>query len=281
MHIFLTGSSGFIGKHFLQYALSSGAKLTTVNRRKISKISDNHIVLQKNLLEVNYKDLEGIDVVVNLASPGVSPKKAPFSELFEINIMSSVNLMKHSKKAGVSRFICTGTAYEYGKEAEKIDRIPPDYPLKPIGDYAESKVAAFYILKNLAIEYGMIFLYPRIFFTYGKGQYEKNFWPSLYNAAIKGEDFFMTKGRQIFDFITVESVSEYLFQACLRKDVDIKKPLVYNVGSGEPISLYDFALLQWKSLGAKGRIIRGGIPDRPNQILRLVPNLQGLNSGDL
>ena len=91
----------------------------------------------------------------------------------------------------------------------------------------------------------------------------------------------MTKGRQIFDFITVESVSEYLFQACLRKDVDIKKPLVYNVGSGEPISLYDFALLQWKSLGAKGRIIRGGIPDRPNQILRLVPNLQGLNSGDL
>ena len=39
---------------------------------------------------------------------------------------------------------------------------------------------------------------------------------------------------------------------------------------------YDFALLNWKNMGAKGKIIRGAIPERVNQISRLVPDLIGL-----
>ncbi len=276
MHIFLTGSSGFIGKYFLTYALSKGMKVTTINRRDVSKLGTKHIALKKNITELNYKDLKNVDTILHLACAGVSPKKASFSELYNINILSSINLITHAKKAGVKRFICTGTAYEYGKEAENIDKISPDHPLKPIGEYAESKVAAFYILKNLAFEYGMTFIYPRIFSTYGKGQYEKNFWPSLCSAAEKGEDFLMTNGYQIYDFIRVESVAKYLLDACTRIDVTKNDQLIYNIGSGKALSLYEFALLNWKSLGAKGNIIRGAIPERKNQISRLVPDLRGL-----
>ena len=276
MHIFLTGSSGFIGSYFLKHAIALGAKVTTVNRREVPIINEKHINLNKNLFEITHEDFEGIDVIVHLACAGVSPKLVTFSELYEINFLASIRLMQEAIKGCVSRFICTGTAYEYGKHAEKLDKIPPDFPLKPLGKYAETKVAAFYIMKNLALDSYLSFLYPRIFSTYGNGQYRKNFWPSLYNAAKRGEDFKMTNGTQIYDFLKVEIVASLLYQACIRNDIKNNQPFVYNIGSGKPISLYDFALINWKTLGAKGKIIRGAIPERVNQISRLVPDLIGL-----
>ena len=86
----------------------------------------------------------------------------------------------------------------------------------------------------------------------------------------------MTNGTQIYDFLKVEVVASLLYQACIRNDIKDNQPFVYNIGSGKPISLYDFALDNWKTLGAKGKIIRGAIPERVNQISRLVPDLIGL-----
>ena len=276
MHIFLTGSSGFIGGHFLRYVLKKGLEVTTVNRKEIKKINKKHKVIKKKLNEIVPEDLKGIDTVMHLASAGVSPKKASFLEVYETNILSSVNLMKCAIKSEVKRFISAGTSYEYGVNAKNIDKVPPNYPLQPYGYYAESKASCFYILKNLAIENNLIFLYPRIFSAYGIGQYEKNFWPSLYYAAKNGEDFLMSKGDQIYDFIEVGEVVKYLYEGCIRNDINNSKIHIYNIGSGIGTSLYDFARSQWSLLEGKGKIKRGAISERDNQITKLVADLEGL-----
>ena len=103
MHIFLTGSSGFIGSYFLKHAIELGAKVTTVNRREVPTINENHINLNKNISEIKHDDFVGIDVVVHLACAGVSPKLVTFSELYEINFLASITLMQEAIKGGVGR----------------------------------------------------------------------------------------------------------------------------------------------------------------------------------
>ena len=47
----------------------------------------------------------------------------------------------------------------------------------------------------------------RPFHTYGEGEAPNRFWPSLVNAAKKGEDFSMSSGEQVRDFSNVDFVA--------------------------------------------------------------------------
>ena len=71
---------------------------------------------------------------------------------------------------------------------------------------------------------------------------------------------------------------EYIYQACYRDDVKNGIPNVYNIGSGESISLYDFAMKNWIKWKSKGRILRGAYEDREDEVYRFVPDLTGLTN---
>jgi len=184
--------------------------------------------------------------------------------------------MEESIKANVKRCIFTGTCHEYGLSSDKYKMIPSNAPLIPTNNYARSKVASFYMLEALCEKYQTEFIYPRIFSAYGLGQNKLNFWPSLRNAALNGLDFKMTKGNQIRDFIPVEEVVKHLINCCFRKDVIKGIPLVFNIGSGSPTSIIDFAKKEWKRFNAKGKLLNGSIPERGNEPNSFVPDLDNL-----
>jgi nucleoside-diphosphate-sugar epimerase len=142
-----------------------------------------------------------VDAVIHLASAGVSPKQASWSELVQVNVAGSLRLLELAAEVGVHRCIVAGTSHEYGNAARRFDAIPPDASLEPLSAYGASKAAAFQLLRAFAIERRLELFYGRIFSAYGEGQYEANFWSSLRRAALAGEDFAMTSGRQISDFI--------------------------------------------------------------------------------
>jgi nucleoside-diphosphate-sugar epimerase len=111
----------------------------------------------------------------------------------------------------------------------------------------------------------------RIFSSYGEGQFESNFWPALKKAAMAGDDFAMTAGEQIRDYIQVEEVASAFLSAAVRSDIRPGVPLVYNVGSGQPITMRSFAEYWWKTWGAKGILRIGALQYRPNEAMRFVP----------
>ena len=234
----------------------------------------------KELNELSFEDLIGIDVVINLISAGVSPKKASWETLEKINIAFAIKLMELSQIANVKRFIATGTCLEYGIEAEKWDSIPPTASLKPITPYASTKAAAFFLMNSFANQNPIEFFYGRIFYAFGKGQYEKNFFPSLRNAALKGEDFKISEGNQILDFISVENVAKHLRIAAERKDIFSQEPLIVNIGSGKGIKLKDFAKCKWEFFKAKGKLKIGQYHRDEITIKRLVANTIKLNQSD-
>jgi nucleoside-diphosphate-sugar epimerase len=217
-----------------------------------------------------------MDVLLHLASAGVSPKRVSWEMLVQANVVGSLRLMELAAAARVRRFVAVGTSHEYGNAARRYQAIPPDAPLEPINAYGASKAAAFQLLRGFAIQEQVELVYGRIFSAYGEGQFAANFWPSLCRAAQSGGDFPMTSGQQISDFIPVADVASHLLAACTRSDVSGGSPLVVNIGTGMARSLLEFAEAEWKRLGACGKLRPNSIPNRPDQIDRCVADLSGL-----
>lgn len=280
MRLFITGGTGFLGSHVLAAALSAGYEVQALRRKPLSApalpLAPEPIWIVGDLLSIPPTTLDGVDAIIHLASAGVSPQQASWHELVQTNVIGSLRLLELAAEAGVRRCVFAGTSHEYGTAARRFDAIPSDAPLEPLSSYGASKAAAFQLLRAFAIERRLELYYGRIFSAYGEGQFEGNFWPSLRRAAIAGEDFPMTSGEQINDFIPASTVAMHLLEGCKRTDIKPGVPLVNNIGSGIAMSLISFAETEWKRLEAKGSLLPNRVPSRPDQIERCVPELTSM-----
>lgn len=278
MTIFLTGGTGFVGTHLLRH-LGPQAQHVRALRRPGSEpcLALEHAPqwLERPMDQLEVADLAGVEVLVHLASAGVSPKQASWQELLYWNVQVMLDLMEKAHAAGVRRFVLAGSFAEYGRAADRYEAIPPDAPLLPTAPYAASKAAGFAAAYGFAVERQVQLSYLRIFSAYGDGQFEGNFWPALRAAALRGEDFPMTPGEQVRDFVAVEQVAR-AFAACIERPRGAPgQPHVANVGSGKPLSMLEFARREWQQWGARGSILAGARPYRPSEPMRFVPQVDG------
>lgn len=275
MRIFLTGGTGFIGSHLMVQALAEGHELVALRRstgtQPVVQLPRQPRWVEKGLVELEPEDLEGCEVLVHLASAGVSPKQVPWQQLVEANVMGSAALIATAQAAGIRRLVVAGTCHEYGISARRYAEIPVEAPLEPNSLYGASKAAAYQLLAAYARVHELELFYGRIFSAYGEGQYAGNFWPSLRKAALSGADFPMTSGSQVRDFMPVEDVAAALLDACLRLDLRAGQPCVENIGTGRPRTLLDFAEQEWKRFGGKGRLLPGHVADRADEVDRFAP----------
>jgi nucleoside-diphosphate-sugar epimerase len=275
MKIFVSGATGFLGSHFVRVALEAGYQVTALRRNEDSQpripLPTALSWLNKGLTEVAELDLAAHDVFVHLAAAGVD-LRAGWQECFRVNVSDSLDLWIKAAKAGINRFVIVGSCFEYGRSGDRFDFIPPDAPLEPVTAYGTSKAAASVAALWLAAEAGLKLSVVRPFHIFGEGEGEARFWPSLRRAALSGEDFEMTAGEQIRDFIPVEEVARQLLAAC-QEEATPGEPLVRNLGTGQPRSLRDFAEEWWARWQAPGKLIFGAKPYRDGEVMRYVPSL--------
>jgi nucleoside-diphosphate-sugar epimerase len=274
MKIFVTGGTGFIGQHVLHKLALQDCSITAVKRKvNISNFPQEINWIHVSMDQICSKELEGNDVLIHMASVGVSPKMASIDELYYWNVGCLANILMEAKNAGIKKVVITGTYAEYGLSADYYDFLPPNAPLFPITSYAASKAAAFIQATAFAIENQIELCYLRIFSAFGEGQFLGNFWPALKDAALNGRDFSMTKGEQVRDFIMVEEVADEIVRSAYRADLEPSKPLIKNVASGNPISLQEFAQNCWRGFEAKGKLMIGDTPYRKNEPMRFAATL--------
>lgn len=280
MRILLTGGTGFIGSHLIGELLQAGHEVVAVRRsgsEPVIRLAQQPTWLERSLLDLAANDLAGLEVVIHLASAGVSPQQASWQELEQINVAAGLHLIQLAQQAGLRRFVAAGTCFEYGSEAEAWDRIPPSAPLRPTTPYGASKAAGFLMLHAYATAHPIELFYGRIFTAYGEGQFSGNLWPSLRRAALAGADFPMTEGEQIRDFLPVEAVARHLRVAAERCDLKPAHPLVVNIGSGQGLRVVAFAKQQWQHFSAAGSVKPSAIPGRASQVARLVADTINLD----
>lgn len=173
---------------------------------------------------------------------------------------------------GVKKIVSLGSCLEYGKSGEEFEFIPTTAPLYPTDHYGASKAAFTLGLHSLKQSYNGDFRVLRPFHIYGEGQFEKNFWPQLRKNALSGNDFEMTRGEQIRDYMHVSKVAVLVIDELLQDTLD-SCFTIKNLGSGNPVSIKDFALEQWAQFGATGKLKIGSLPYRNTEIMRYVPEL--------
>lgn len=273
MRIFVTGGTGFIGSHVLVAAIDAGHEVVALRRSGAEPritLNQQPFWCEGSLSDNWSHELHSCDAVVHMAAYGVSAGANDWDRCFQANVIDSVRLWRQAIEAGVSRFVIIGSCFEYGRAGERYARIPVDAPLEPTTAYGASKAAGTMAALALAIEHKLSLVILRPFHVYGPGEDPRRFWPSLVRAAKTGADLTMTAGEQIRDF---QPVQETCAQILLGLNIPISPgiPQIYNLGTGSPISLLDFAQREWVRLDATGTLLPGARPYRANEVMRYVP----------
>lgn len=278
MKLFVTGATGFIGSHFLNI-LAKNPEIEIValrrnldSRPRISLLKEP-LWITKALDQVEQSDLAGVDVIVHLSAHSMYPPYDTLDNCLYWNLTAPLQLFNEAVKAGVHKFVVAGSSFEYGLSGEEFEFIPVEVTLKPTLTYAASKAASSIAFYQFAVHHQCKFSYHRIFQVFGEGEAETRLWPSLRKAALAGEDFPMTAGEQVRDFIAVEDVANYFAKACLSDNLVDGHPEFHNVGSGKPQSILEFSEYWWEKWQAKGKLLKGILPYREGEVMRYVPKI--------
>lgn len=212
MKILLTGSHGFIGSHFREYADDF-------------EFSNWDHKIDKPISEIESYDFWGIDAVVHLAAYISVPHsyKNPLSYIHN-NAYLTADLVNKAAKQGVKKFIFASSSSVYAD---------------PLSPYGASKLAAEKFLSVYKNDIDLVML--RFFNVYGEGQNREysgvitQFMDALKKdlpLQIYGD------GNQTRDFTYVRDIARILKNAC---ETDSKYPEPLDIGKGESHSINQLA----------------------------------------
>ncbi|NKQ36625.1 MAG: NAD-dependent epimerase/dehydratase family protein [Chloroflexi bacterium] len=263
--ILVTGATGFIGQALVSFLAARGDTAVTILIREAYSQPDLHplpLSLQaiRPQLGVVYADLRNFrqtvravreaepSHVVHLAARGATEPFLGLDTAVRHNLYGTLNLVRacFEKSQTVRQLITARTPGE----------------LSSMNVYAASKAAAW----NFCEMYGRTQQWPihaaTIFQAYGPGQTERNIIPAATLAALAGEDFPMSSGRQKRDWIYIDDVCAGL-DAML--DADLPPAATVDLGSGVLTCVVDVVEQIYEMVGGNGRPRPGLLPDRPGE----------------
>ncbi len=233
MRIFLTGGTGFIGRHTLEELKRRGHRLLVLSRHGGEGKGTNFI--QGDLADIarwqsRLKKFKP-EAAVHLAWEGIPD----FSyERSEKNLREGLALFSVLAEAGCKKIIAAGSAYEYGNLGGKVREETRGEPLNAI---AAAKQSLRLMGEALAKEKEMDFIWLRPLNPYGNGQRPGSLIPYVLRRLEEGAPLRLKNPLVRGDFIYVEDVARAFADAVSRG----KGIAAYSVGSGKLVSARDVA----------------------------------------
>lgn len=253
MRIFLTGGTGFIGRQVLRRLLAAGHEVCCLGRpRQMSageRWHDCRLEESDRLAEILAEfQPEACLHLAWYAEPGRYLESPLNLEL----VGQSVRLCELAAAAGCRRFVGAGSCSEYDVRGGLLGE---ESPTVPSTLYAAAKLSAGQLCRVVAERNAMSFAWGRIFYVYGPGEDGRRFVPTAIRSLLAGEPFAITSGRMIRDYLSVHDVAA----AFVRLTESVAEG-VYNVCSGEPITIRTLAETIASRCHAEGLLTFGGTP---------------------
>jgi UDP-glucose 4-epimerase len=230
MRIFLTGGSGFIGRHVI--SLLRDHDVLCLTRRADS-------VAAWPFVEALSGDLSDPETwsprltafraqcCIHLAwdrLPDYSPERC------KLNFEASSRLFEALPRAGVSRIVVAGTCWEYGAASGAVREAQPSVNC---GVFAETKSALRAALASAADRQKLDYRWVRIFFVYGAGQRQTSLIPLCRSAFRAGAAPEIRNPGAVNDFVHVNDVARGILALAL----SAVSSGIYNLGSGRPTTV--------------------------------------------
>ncbi|MDA9657904.1 NAD(P)-dependent oxidoreductase [bacterium] len=246
---------GFIGRSIAKAMVTNNEDVFLISRNSSHKIAGVSCLVFPELGTLgstHFMDdiIHDVDVVVNAA--WINYREVNSIHNLSDNLPFQMELINYILKAG-KRLINLGSAYEYGFVTGSIVET---HECKPITTYGVVKnILQIYSFERAKFSSGSI-LWLRIFNVMGDPPAKGTFFHLLDEAIQSDQKIFkMSRGDQLRDYIDVCDLSALVAQAYYKKLSG-----VYNLASGNPISMFDLACTYAQNKGSKITIDRGAIP---------------------
>ena len=253
--ILITGGTGFIGSHLVNYLIKKGYEKKLIVIDNLSNSRKKNIPKNIKFIKIdcsNSKSLKKInkykfETIFHIAAS--SSGENSFYETEEDmmnNLMATLNLLKIAKKQKTKKFIFTSTMSVYG-DPKKLP-VDENTIKAPKSFYAIHKSASEEYIKIFS-SYGISSFILRLFNVYGPGQNldnDKQGMLKIYLTQMIKDKKLIIKGslKRFRDFVYVDDVIRALFN-CMKKN---SKFLILNIGSGKKITVQQLVSLSNKNL---------------------------------
>lgn len=279
--ILVTGATGFIGENFCRTVNSFGDFEIAVVVRNADKLKKDLPVSHIFELNSSFDDLDLFVkefqpcAIFHLASLFIANHKSTdIVPLIQSNIEFGTMLLEAATNAGVKYFINIGSSWQ---------TVTPDsYDYSPMDLYAATKQAFEDILLFYCNRSGMKSITLRLFDTYGEGDHRPKLLQLLANILKTGETLAMSPGEQQIDLVHVTDVCHAMVMAFNKlRAGELASGSIYGIRSNHPIMLKELVGVIESVTGKKLKIIWGGRPYRPNEVMntnKALPHLPGWRS---
>ncbi len=258
--VVVTGAGGFIGSHLTELLVREGADVTAFVRYTSRGDCGLLRMLEPDVraaLRVTAGDLRdpeavrrsvrGQEVVFHLAALIAIPYSYVHpTEVAQVNVTGTVNVLNAALDAGVSRLVHTSSSEVYGTARE----IPmgEGHPLTGQSPYSATKIGADALAGSYWRSFGLPVATIRPFNTYGPRQSGRAVIPTIVGQALHADRIALGSLTPTRDFTFVTDVAAG-FLAVAASDAAVGE--VINVGSGREIGIGALAELVLERVGRR------------------------------
>ena len=252
----VTGGAGYIGAHVVRAFRDEGIEVVVVD-----DLSSGHAefvpadvpfyrgtLLDGELLETVFREhtVSGVVHIAGFKYAGVSVQRPLHT--YEQNVTATAVLLAAMQEAGVDAIVFSSSAAVYG--TPDTDLVTESTPKAPESPYGESKLIGEWLLRDQGIAVGLRHTSLRYFNVVGSGSDDlrdtspHNLFPMVFDALVEGrtpringDDYPTADGTCVRDYIHVSDLATSHVAAAKRLDAGLAIEPVYNLGSGDGVSV--------------------------------------------
>ena len=252
----VTGGAGYIGAHVVRAFAEQGIDTVVIDdlssgRRGFVREGTPFVqgtILDGRVLEhtLGHYDVTGVVHLAGFKYAGVSVTRPLHT--YQQNVTGTATLLAAMEARGVERIVFSSSAAVYG--TPDVDLVTEATPRNPESPYGESKLIGEWLLADQARATGLRHTSLRYFNVVGSGTSEifdaspHNLFPLVFDALLEGRtpringgDYPTPDGTCVRDYIHVADLAAAHVVAARRLEAGDAVEAVYNLGSGDGVSV--------------------------------------------
>lgn len=273
--IFLTGGTGFFGKSILSM-LKRGfcpeLKFTVLSRNPDKFLADNPFFsglqsvhfISGDVRNFQFPD-QSFDYIFHAAAPTMA---MPPGVERDIILTGTRRVLDFASRGGTKKFLFVSSGAVYGPQPPDLDRIPEDFPCRPITEYGIAKYKA----EQMCLDSGVECVIARCFAFVGP-YLNRNIHFAIGNFirdCLAGQDIVIKgDGTPYRSYLYADDLVKWLFTILFEGHAG----QTYNVGSDQAVSIRELAETVRRVLLSDSRIIIRGTPVSGQTPPRYIPDI--------
>ena len=252
----VTGGAGYIGAHVVRAFAAQGIDTVVVDDLSSGRhafLPTGARFVQGTILDgpqlentIERFDVQGVVHLAGFKYAGVSVSRPLHT--YQQNVTGTATLLAAMAAKGVDRIVFSSSAAVYG--TPDVDLVTEDTEQHPESPYGESKLIGEWLIADQGRATGLKHTSLRYFNVVGSGTAEvfdaspHNLFPVVFEALlegrtprINGNDYPTPDGTCVRDYIHVADLAAAHVVAASRLDAGEPLEAVYNLGSGDGVSV--------------------------------------------